>query len=101
MVYSRQIEGKVLTLAPSGWTYGQDAFNSTFVLIDKETESLWFPSGEQGCFFPLTSSPADSGCGLVGISGFYSDKVLKGEFLSLTTWAEWKKTYPDTKYVTE
>ena len=100
VVYSREIDGKILTLAPSGWTYGQNAFSSTFVLMDKETESLWFPAGEQGCALPI-APVGESGCGLVGISGVYSDEVLNGEFLSATTWAEWKKTYPNTKFVIE
>jgi len=99
VVYSRQIDGNILTLAPSGWTYGRFADSSTFVLVDKETESLWFPAGEQGCALPL--EPVDEGsCGLVGIGGIYADRVLDGEFLSATTWAEWKSTHPDTKYVT-
>jgi hypothetical protein len=76
------------------------AFESTFVLVDKETESLWFPAGEQGCALPLT--PLDeSGCGLVGINGVYTDKVLTGEVLSIIPWAEWKSAHPDTKYVTD
>ena len=100
VVYSREIDGKILTLAASGWTYGEAAFLSTFVLVDKETESLWFPAGEQGCALPLEPL-GESGCGLVGISGVYTDKVLPGEFLSATTWAEWKGTHPDTKYVTD
>jgi len=37
-VYSREIDGKILTLAPSGWTYKR-----TFVLYDKETGTLWYP----------------------------------------------------------
>ena len=68
--------------------------------MDKETESLWFPSGEQGCALPL-ESVGKGGCGLVGINGVYADRVLEGEFLSATTWDEWKSTYPDTKYVTD
>ena len=100
VVYSREIEGSVITLAASGWTYGEFASGSTFVLIDKETESLWFPAGEQGCALPL-EPVGESGCGLVGIGGIYAGKVLKGEFLSATTWAEWKSSHPDTKYVTD
>lgn len=100
VVYSRQIEGEVLTLTPSGWTYGRDRSRSTFVLIDKETESLWFPAGEQGCAVPL--EPLDeSGCGLVSVGGVHADKVLPGEFLTATPWAEWKSAHPDTKYVTD
>ncbi|MFC1956136.1 hypothetical protein ACFLWZ_06425 [Chloroflexota bacterium] len=100
VVYSREINGNILTLTPSGWTYGEDAFSSTFVLMDKETESLWFPAGEQGCALPL-EPVGKGGCGLVGISGVYADIVLQGEFLSATTWGEWKSAHPDTKYVTD
>ena len=66
--------------------------------MDKETESLWFPAGEQGCALPL-ESVGESGCGLVGISGVYTDRVLNGELISATIWAEWKKTYPNAKFV--
>jgi hypothetical protein len=97
-VYSREIDGKILTLTASGWTYGDNPSISTFVLVDKETESLWFPAGEQGCALPLEPL-GKGGCGLVGISGVYTDKVLEGEFLEATTWAEWKSAHPDTKYV--
>ncbi|MFC2067422.1 hypothetical protein ACFLTP_00145 [Chloroflexota bacterium] len=100
VVYSREIDGKKLTLAPSGWTYGLDVFSSIFVLVDKETISLWFLAGEQGCALPIEPA-GESGCGLVGISGVYSDEILNGEFLSATTWSEWGKTYPNTKFVTE
>lgn len=100
MVYSREIDGEVLTLAASGWTYGQNASRSTFVLADKETRSLWFPAGEQGCALPL-EPVGKGGCGLVGIGEVYADRVLPGDFLSATTWAEWKRAHPDTKYVTD
>jgi len=42
-VWDRRLEGSVLTFAPSGWTHGEYTGNSLFVLIDKETLSLWFP----------------------------------------------------------
>jgi hypothetical protein len=100
VVYSRQIDGEVLTLAASGWTYGPDISQSTFVLVDKETESLWFPAGEQGCALPL-EPVGEGGCGLVGVGGVHADRVLLGEFLQATTWAEWKTAHPDTKYVTD
>ena len=87
-----------MTLAASGWTYGRDAGNSTFVLIDKETESLWFPAGGQGCALPL-EPVGEAGCGLIGISGVYADRVLGGEFLSATMWSEWKAMFSDTKYI--
>ena len=100
MVYSREIDDEVLTLAASGWTYGENAGRSTFVLADKETGSMWFPAGEEGCALPL-EPVGKGGCGLVGISGVYADRVLPGEFLSATTWAEWKEAHPDTKFVTD
>ena len=99
-MYSRQIDGSIITLTPSGWTYGEDPLRSTFVLMDKETESIWFPAGEQGCALPL-EPVGESGCGLVGIGGVYADKVLNGEFLSATSLAEWKSVHPNTKYVTD
>ena len=100
VVYSRQLDEEVLTLAASGWTYGQNRASSTFVLVDKETESLWFPAGEQGCALPL-EPVSNGGCGLVGISGVYADRVLEGEFLTATTWSAWKALFPDTKYVSD
>ena len=36
-MYSREIDGKTITIAPSGWTYER-----TFVLFDRETGSLWY-----------------------------------------------------------
>ena len=40
-IYYREIDGRVLTLSASGWTY-----RSTFVLFDYETESLWYDFGD-------------------------------------------------------
>ena len=74
-VYSREIEGRVLTLAPSGWTY-----ESTFVLYDKETESLWYPDEN----------------GLVGIQGYYFRKHLAKLPSEDTRWKDWKKKHPNT-----
>ena len=69
--------------------------------MGKETESLWFPAGQQTCTLPSEMAGA-SGCGLVGISEFYADNVLNEiQSLSATTWTEWKSAYPDTKYVRE
>ena len=88
MVYSREIEEIILTFAPSGWTYGKIASESTFVLVDKETESLWFPMSDGDC------------CSLVGISGFYADTYVKGTMnMNATFWSDWIVGYPDTKFV--
>ena len=76
-MYSRVIEGEVLTLSASGWTY-----RNTFVLFDYETESLWYH---------LPGSR-----GLTCISGFYADKKLE-EFESVhTRWDRWLAQHPDT-----
>ena len=79
-VYSREIDGKALTLAPSGWTYRR-----TFVLYDKETETLWYPlKGTRG---------------LTGISGYYRDQVLPELDSSRTTWERWRDEHPETKFM--
>ena len=77
-MYSREINGAILTLSASGWTY-----NSTFVLYDYETESMWYPlPGENG---------------LTGISGIFADKKLL-EFPSVQIrWSRWVKDFPGSK----
>ena len=55
-VYSREIDGQTLTIIPSGWTY-----ESTFVLYDKESGSLWYPYKN----------------GLLAIQGKYFKKILQ------------------------
>ena len=76
-VYSRVIDGEVLTLSASGWTY-----RHTFVLFDYETESLWY-------HLPGTS-------GLTSISGFYADRRLE-EFPSVhTRWDRWLDQHPNS-----
>ena len=79
-MYSREIQGEVLTLSASGWTY-----NNTFVLYDYETESIWY------------HMPGESG--LTCISGFYADKHLS-EFESIQLrWSNWKKSFPESKFL--
>ena len=79
-MYSREIDGEVLTLSASGWTY-----NNTFVLYDYETESLWYH---------LPGSD-----GLTSISGFYADRKLE-EFTSvLLRWNDWVNQNPDSKFL--
>lgn len=100
VVYSREIDGKIIRLTPSGWTYGSDASASVFVLTDYGTGSIWFPAGNQTCTLPQEFI-GEAACGLVGVGGTYADHVLTGiQTLSMTTWAEWKREFPDTKYVT-
>jgi hypothetical protein len=75
-VYSRQIDGQILTLVPSGWTY-----KNTFVLYDRETGTLWYPFEE----------------GLMGIQGRYFKRWLPEIPSEDTRWREWSKKYPDSR----
>ena len=78
-MYSREIDGKVLTLSASGWTY-----DFTFVLFDYETESLWY-------HMPGTD-------GLTCINGEYADRKLPEFPSTKTRWNQWKAENPTTKY---
>jgi hypothetical protein len=75
-VYSRDIDGKTIHLAPAGWTYKR-----TFVLYDKETGSLWYP--EKG--------------GLIGIQGEYFARRLPELTSTDTRWSIWQAKHPSTK----
>jgi hypothetical protein len=75
-VYSRTLDGRPLTLAPSGWTYRR-----TFVLYDKETLSLWYPV--RG--------------GLRGISGKHLDGFLPRIRSMSTQWRWWIDDHPNSK----
>ncbi len=75
-VYSRTVDGQKLTLAPSGWTY-----KNTFVLYDKETETLWYPYSD----------------GLRGIQGPYFNHRLPKISSKDTRWEKWQQQHPDSK----
>jgi hypothetical protein len=75
-VYSRRIDGRTLTLAPSGWTY-----DDTFVLADRETGTLWYPYSK----------------GLKGIQGPYFNRWLPKIASDDIRWKKWKKKHPDSK----
>jgi len=77
-VYSRQIDGQTLTLAPSGWTY-----NYTFVLYDRETGTLWYPYEK----------------GLMGIQGKHFKRWLEELPSEDTTWAKWQTKHPGSKFL--
>ena len=79
-MYSREIDGQTLTLAPSGWTYKR-----TFVLYDKETGTLWYP-------LPGTS-------GLTGISGPLADRLLPELEYERANWRQWSEKNPQTKHM--
>ena len=79
-MYSRELDGDTLTLAPSGWTYRQ-----TFVLYDKETETLWYPvAGTRG---------------LTGISGPHKDRVLPELPSHKTRWRVWYRDNPGSLFM--
>ena len=75
-MYSREIDGRSLTLVPSGWTYKR-----TFVLYDKETGSLWFPDNK----------------GLLSIQGEYFQQRLPEVLSEDTVWSEWVEEHPESK----
>lgn len=77
-VYSREIDGKALTLVPSGWTYDR-----TFVLYDRQTNSLWYPYKE----------------GLMGIQGVYYKRWLLKLDSDDTRWQNWQEQHPHTRIV--
>ena len=75
-MYSREIDGQVLTLVPAGWTY-----RNTFVLYDRETGTLWYPSRK----------------GLQGIQGRYFGRELEKFPSKDTSWKKWRKRHPESK----
>ena len=75
-MYSREIDGIKLTLAPSGWTY-----NFTFVLYDQETGTLWYPYDK----------------GLMGIQGVHFKRLLPEIPSETLRWGEWVEKYPQSK----
>lgn len=78
-MYSREIDGRVLTLAASGWTY-----KFTFVLYDHETESLWYHlEGTEG---------------LTCIAGVWQDRVLAEKTSTKTRWSTWFADHPGTRF---
>jgi hypothetical protein len=79
-VYSREIDGKVLTLSASGWTY-----NDTFILYDYETESLWYHRRNEN--------------GLRCIAGEYADRHLPELASIKQRWNRWYAQNPNTKYL--
>lgn len=79
-MYSREIDGQVLTLSASGWTY-----DLTFVLFDFETESMWYHlEGEDG---------------LTCISGEFADRKLPEFQSTVTRWKTWKAMHEDSKFL--
>lgn len=79
-MYSREIDGEVLTLSASGWTY-----DLTFVLYDYESESLWYHlEGEDA---------------LTCVNGRWRDRKLPELGTTVLRWRDWKATHPNSKYL--
>lgn len=88
-IYERVLNGKVLTFAASGWTYGEVVGGSLFVLVDKESQSMWFPMD------------LDGEHGLVCIGGVYKDSFLpEVKQLIRSEWIDWIESHPNSKFVT-
>ena len=79
-MYSREIDGQVLTLSASGWTV-----KNTFVLFDFETKSLWY-------HFEWYD-------GLVCVGGQYADRKLPELPAKLIRFNAWYQDHPDTKFM--
>jgi len=79
-VYSRKIDGRIVTLAASGWVY-----RDTFVLRDKETGSIWYP--------------LEGTSGLTCIGGFYADRKLYELVSERARWSDWFARYPTSKFL--
>ena len=75
-VYGRELDGRVLTIRPSGWTY-----DDLFVLVDEETGTLWYSYRK----------------GLKGIQGEYFGRWLEKQPSEDTTWGCWERKNPGSK----
>ena len=82
-MYSRELDDKTLTLAPSGWTH-----HRTFVLYDRETETLWYPMENE-----------EGQKGLRGVAGPLQDEFLPELESEYTSWDQWKRKHPDTGFM--
>ena len=77
-MYSREIDGKVLTITTSGWTY----FNQ-HMLFDHETESFWFHM--------------EGSNDLTCVAGHYAGRKLLGVSAHYGPWNVWVTEHPDSK----
>lgn len=84
-VYEATVNGKSLTLVASGWTY-HNGHHDTFVLYDKETNSLWFPFAKDD-FFVAVSGPLKG------------EKLKEMAPMKKTKFSKWKEKHEDAGYV--
>ncbi len=77
VVYGREIAGTVTTFGTTGYTY-----DNTFVLYDRATESIWYPTDDQG--FDAISGPR---------RGERIEFLAQPPVMSL---ADWTALHPDT-----
>ena len=83
-LYEREVDGRTLTLVASGWTY-HNGHHDTFVLYDKETDSLWFPFAGDGHF--------------TAVAGPLEGEKLKELGPTIrASFSNWHATHPDTTY---
>jgi hypothetical protein len=75
------LDGEVLTIAASGWTYDEGEYN-LFVLQDYETGSLWYH---------LAGTKA-----LTCIAGPHEGRTLAELGSAYQPWNRWKRSHPNT-----
>ena len=82
-MYSRNLDGQILTIAASGWTW-----HDKFVLQDLETGSLWWtgPDINGIDFMRCVSGPLQDAY-LVRVENFRG------------LWLAWVTSYPETKFL--
>ena len=82
-MYSRNLDGQILTMAASGWTW-----HDKFVLQDLETGSLWW-----------TGVGLDGNDTMLCISGpLQNNRTVKLPSFR-GTWRTWLHVFPGSKYL--
>jgi len=89
-VYTREMNGEVLTLSASGWM-----FNYITVFYDYETESLWSPT-KIGTEYDTTCGCLLSVTQLLCVQGQYAGKTLSRIKSHSDQWDEWYSDFPDS-----
>ena len=81
VVNNREVDGRILTFAASGWTY-----ENIFVLWDHETGSLWYPD----VFSGATNR-------LLCIGGEHRGRRLPPFPAEIVRWNVWVDSHSDTR----